>query len=204
MKRLLLPLQTHSCCTTAGTPYLRKTSTYLEQRVFTAKQLSQTESSVVLTFIALWWPPADRSDLKCYAIRSSSGNFQDEKAHYRACKIERCFNIFLRTLFFFHLCSLDSIIVIVSADKAIMYFKLVLKNAPSPVQILLLFSYNNDARPFHLPLIFLLQIGQERKKLPAMNMNSEFGYVICRTETVNSSECIFFFFLIETVFENRI
>lgn len=65
------------------------------------------------------------------------------------------------------------------------------------------FSYNNDARPFHLPLIFLLQIGQERKKPPAMNMNSEFGYVICRTETVNSSECIFFF-LIEIVFENRI
>lgn len=104
------------------------------------------------------------------------------------------FQYFSENSFFFHLCSLDSIIVIVSADKAIMYFKLVLKNAPSPVQILLLFSYNNDARPFHLPLIFLLQIGQERKKLPAMNMNSEFGYVICRTETVNSSECIFFFF----------
>lgn len=41
-----------------------------------------------------------------------------------------------------------------------MYFKLVLKNAPSPVKIPLSFADNEGARPFHLLLIFLLQIGQ--------------------------------------------
>lgn len=35
--------------------------------------------------------------------------------------------------------------------KQLMYFRLVLKNAPSPVKIPLSFACNKDARHFHLP-----------------------------------------------------
>lgn len=71
---------------------------------------------------------------------------------------------------------LDSTILSVSADKAIMYFKLVLKNVPSPVKIPVSFAYNYGCKTFspasYLPIAD--RAGGKEAFCHKM-VNSEFG-----------------------------